>query len=114
MCSVDAAPRWSSHVALTPIRFLTVFCGGTQAEFRCVVGGTCVRVMGHHRALTSRVWHMQSAGPVAAREGHGYYGKKKRVQSHRAEGRRIAARLGGWWRLGLNWQRVLAVCLRAG
>ena len=40
--------------------------------------------------------------------------KKKRVQSHRPEGRRIAARLGGWWRLGLNWRRVVAVCLRAG
>ena len=40
--------------------------------------------------------------------------QKKRGQSHRPEGKRIAARLGGWWRLGLNWRRVVAVCLRAG
>ena len=77
------------------------------------MGGTCVRVTGHYRALTLRVWHMQSAGPVAAREGRGYYGKK-RVQSHRPESRQIAARGGGWWRLGLNWRRVVAMCLRAG
>ena len=37
---------------------LTVSCGGAQAECRCVVGGTCDRVMRHHRALTStRVAH---------------------------------------------------------
>ena len=99
MCSVDAAPRWSYHVALTAVRYLTVSCGGAQAECRCVVDETCVRVMGHHRALKSRVWHMQSAGLVAARDVRGYYGKK-RVQSHRPEGRRIAAcgvGAGGVW-----------------
>ena len=56
---------------------------------------------------------MQSAGLVAAREGRGYYDEKG-VQSHRPEGRRIAARGGGWCCLGLNWRRVVAVCLRAG
>ena len=93
MCSVDAAPRSSSHVALTPVRFLTVSCGGAQAEWRCVVDGTCVRLMGHHRALTPRVWHMQSAGPVAALEGAATTVKNK-VQSHRPESGRIA---GGVW-----------------
>ena len=50
---------------------------------------------------------------MAAREGRGCY-VKKGVQSHRLEGRRIAARGGGWWRLGLHWRRVVVVYLRAG
>ena len=60
VCSADAAPRPSSHVALTHLPFFTVSCGSAQAECRCVVGGTCDRVMGRNRALTStRVAHAE-------------------------------------------------------
>ena len=86
------------------------------AECRCVLGKTCDCVMKHHRVIASTsVAHAEfaAAGSVAAREGRGYYDKKC-VQSHRREGRQIAACGGGWWRLWLNWRRVVAVRLRGG
>ena len=61
--------------------------------------------------LQANVGHMRIAG-VTAQEGRSYYGKRG-VESQRPDGRRIAARGVGWWRLGLNWPRVVAVCLRA-